>query len=97
VGPQITAVHDLVLVLLGVDDPRHGVNAREQRIDARAVLWRDRVKVREVEDRKPAEARRGMLAHLRHAEPAEQTREVAAPVGGNPCDDLGCGGPSRAG
>src|SRR5688572_31243103 len=89
-------MHDLVLVLLGIDDPRDGVDARQKGIDALAVLGRDGVKVREVEDRERAEVGGPVLAYLRHAEPGQETGEIVPPVRGYPRDRLGGGRTFRA-
>ena len=84
-------MHDLVLVFLRVDDPGHGVDARKERVDPLAMLGGDGVEIRQVEDRELAQALGAMLAHLRHAEPAEKTSELLTLVGRDPCDGLGRG------
>ena len=79
--PQEVVMERGVVVLLRVGHPRDRVDARQDRLDPGPVFGRDRVHVRQVEDRDRPEVGGAVLADLVDAEPLEQ-RVERGPLGG---------------
>ena len=73
-----------VAVLLGIRDPDDRVDAREELVDARAMLRRGRVDVRKVEDRDVRERPVRVVPHVPHVEPPEQRSGLVARALGDP-------------
>ncbi len=70
-----------VVVFLRIGHPRDRIDARQDRLDPSPVFGRDRVHVRQVEDRDRPEIGGAVLADLVDAQPLEQRFE-RGPLGG---------------
>ena len=79
--PQEVVMERGVVVLLRIGHPGDRIDARQDRLDPSAVFGRDRVHVRQVEDRDRPEVGGAVLADLVDAQPLEQRFE-RGPLGG---------------
>ena len=73
-APQVLVVEQGITVLLGIRDPHDRVDARKELVNARAMLWRRRIDVGEVQDRDVRERIVAVTRILAHVEPPEERR-----------------------
>ncbi len=77
---------DVIVVFLGIHDPRDGVDAGKQSIHAVSVLESDRVEVGKVEHGDIGERAARVLPHLADAEPMHEAGEFLAAARRDPRD-----------
>ena len=90
-------VEALVVVLLGVDHPRHRVDARQEGIDSCPMFETNTVDVGQVEYGHPGQVGPVVADHALHTEPIEQGTDFFPSLVGHPGQRLLSGGSQSAG